>query len=215
MKASFYDVTLRAFQESDKELIRYWRNHESIRNKMAFKDFITPEMHNEWFQKFLAYDQAFGNIIEFQQTSCGATYYINNGVFSDGGMFFWDELALGVHIPVLVSIMQTEINFYLFRQKEAHINILRDNQNAISFNKSLGYCLLPDQENEYSQRYVLTEETYRPNGERIKRMLEMVYGYKDRIKIQDEASDIGKPFHVRFHSSIAQHPIEGFDFLSS
>lgn len=214
MKASFYDVTLRAFQESDKELIRYWRNHESVRSKMAFKDFITPEMHSKWFQKFLAYDQAFGNIIEFQQTSCGVAYYINNGIYSDGGMFFWDKLALGIHIPVLVSIIQTEINFYLFRQPEAHINILSDNYNAISFNKSLGYCLLPNQENEYSQRYILTEETYKPNGERIKKMLEMVYGYKDKIKIQDEASDIGTPLHHLFHTTIKQCSVEGFEFLS-
>lgn len=46
-----YGVTYKRVQESDIELIRYWRNRDFIRNTMQFQEYITPFMQKEWFKK--------------------------------------------------------------------------------------------------------------------------------------------------------------------
>ena len=190
MKIAYYDVTLRRIKESDKELIRYWRNHEKVRSKMEFREFITPEMHDEWFEKMNDYTKAFAFIIEYQNTSAGVIFNTNSNSHSSGGMFIWDDKCLDTQIPVIVSVVLTDVNFYLLGNVFSYISILKDNLNSIQFNKKFGYQLLDAAESKYNQQYFLSEERYRNCAMPIKDSLSELYGYVDCAKIVIEKEDV-------------------------
>jgi hypothetical protein len=199
MKFTYYDVELKRMSEQDKELIRYWRNHDKIKSRMAFREYITPEMHNVWFEKFNYFNNAFALIIYYQNNPCGIIYNTNhNHEYSDGGMFIWEDRLLGTQVPVVVSIALSDLNFYLLKQQKAYINILRDNVNAQQFNKWIGYRLINIDDPSYNQRYVLTEDLYKEKSGKIKNMLYSYYGYTSKIKIILEQIDLSNGVYDYF-----------------
>lgn len=46
-----YGVKLIQFTEDKIELVRHWRNSYKIRKYMEYRDYITPEMQKQWFEK--------------------------------------------------------------------------------------------------------------------------------------------------------------------
>jgi len=183
MDITFYDVTLRMIQESDKELIRYWRNHEKVREKMEFRSYITKEMHNDWFSRMSNFNNAFAFIVEYNNASVGVVYHTNTSEYSNGGMFLWDETCLDSQVPVLVSITLTDLNFYLLKNKCSYINILRDNPKVIEFNRWFGYKLVDEKDSNYNQLYILTEQRYNSRSAKIKQALESYYKQTSVIKL--------------------------------
>jgi hypothetical protein len=190
MKITYFDLTLRKITVADKELIRYWRNQEKIKNRMQFRDFITKEMHNEWYEKMNNFKTSFAYIIEYKETSVGLAYNVNYGEFSDGGMFIWDETYLNSQIPAIAAIMLTDMNFYFLRQPKSFISILRNNYAAQNFNLHLGYKLVDPNDRNHNQRYVLTENDYSLHSIKIKSILKSYYNYTSRICIIFNEDDI-------------------------
>jgi RimJ/RimL family protein N-acetyltransferase len=190
MEITFYDVTLRTIEESDKELIRYWRNHEKIKSKMEFRSYITREMHNQWFAQMSDYKNAFAFIIEYNNTSVGVVFNKNSKDHSNGGMFIWDEVCLNTQVPVLVSIMLTDLNFYWVKNRCAYINIVQDNKKSQEFNKWLGYKLVDTNDANYNQLYVLTELEYKLRSDKIRFMLNSYYNCQSQICFVFHSDDI-------------------------
>lgn len=48
-----YGLIYSRVTEQDLETLRYWRNQSFIRDTMQFKDYITPTMQKNWFQKLI------------------------------------------------------------------------------------------------------------------------------------------------------------------
>lgn len=206
MKISYYDVILKRIRESDKELIRYWRNHEKISSKMEFREFISPEMHEKWFTKMNDYKKAFAFIIEYQNTSSGIIFNTNAAEHSEGGMFIWDDKCLDTQIPVLVSIILTDINFYLLGNKFSYIRILKDNFNSIEFNKRFGYKLLKSNDSEYNQRYFLSEDEYQAHAKSIKKYIAEFYGYCDKATLIVEKEDLSNGLYDSYVNTYQTNP---------
>ena len=95
--------------------------------------------------------------------------------WGEGGIFIGVEEYIETYIPTLASLCLLEFVFEVLNGIQySFIRILKDNKRAISYNKNLGYLLLPAQENIDNQLYMLTKENYFARSEKLKRAAALV-----------------------------------------
>lgn len=51
MRFHRYGIDLERLEAKHLEMVRRWRNHESVRLRMRYRQEITPEMQTDWFNK--------------------------------------------------------------------------------------------------------------------------------------------------------------------
>ncbi|MBK7667422.1 MAG: GNAT family N-acetyltransferase [Sphingobacteriaceae bacterium] len=172
-----YGVTLTRITSNDIELLRYWRNQQSVKMYMDYRENITPEMQQKWFKsinnKFNYYF-----IIEFEGKQVGLinakNFSYENG-FGEGGIFIWDAAYINSFAAVFSTLALLNFVFHKVKLCEtSHARILKDNDRAIHYNQLIGYKLASGQENEYNQLYVLTLEDYLKNGAKLNKAAEML-----------------------------------------
>ncbi len=166
-------------EEADVELVRYWRNHPTISSKMEYRNFISRSEHLKWFEAKKNDKYAFAFIIEVDETSVGIIHSANKNSQSEGGMFIWDNRYTESHIPVVVSLMLTDLSFYFLSNETLYAKILKDNYNSINFNKKLGYKLADENDTHYNQLYYLDKQEYQKASISIKETLFRYYGRND------------------------------------
>ncbi|OJW82902.1 MAG: hypothetical protein BGO69_02375 [Bacteroidetes bacterium 46-16] len=175
------NVKLLRLTEAYIELVRNWRNSPSIRNTMEYREEITPEMQKAWFRKI---DNVNNNyfLIEVSGKFIGLIYGSDidweNGITHNGGIFIWDTAYLESVEIMEAALMLTDIGF-MMGMKVNYIKILRDNLRSIAFNRSMGYKLLPEQEDAYNQKYQLLEDDYFKATERIRQH----FGFSKELKV--------------------------------
>lgn len=183
MELSKYGVRLLRLKEEDIELVRSWRNSPQIRQFMEFREEITPEMQKEWF---LSIDNTenFYFIIEVQQQKIGlinSSHVDWNTVSSEGGIFLWDEQYYETFVPVWASLCLLETSFFILGATRSVIKTLKDNERAKKLNVHLGYELLPGQENNYNQQYLLTLESFNGHAPRLIKAASLLAGESAHI----------------------------------
>lgn len=165
-----YGVTLKRITADDIELLRYWRNQQSVKMYMDYRDYITPEMQQKWF---LSVNNKFNYyfIIQFEGKQVGMinakNFSYENG-FGEGGIFIWDADYINSFAAVFSTLAL--LNFVFFKIKLCKISqarILNDNERAKHYNQLIGYKLAPDQEKVYNQLYTLTIDDYLKNGNKL------------------------------------------------
>lgn len=175
------NVKLLRLTEAYIELVRNWRNSPSIRNTMEYREEISPEMQKAWFRKI---DNVNNNyfLIEVSGKFIGLIYGSDidweNGITHNGGIFIWDTAYLESVEIMEAALMLTDIGF-MMGMKVNYIKILRDNPRSIAFNRSMGYKLLPGQEDAYNQKYQLLEDDYFKATERIRQH----FGFSKELKV--------------------------------
>ncbi|CAN5147372.1 hypothetical protein BH09BAC5_BH09BAC5_25280 [soil metagenome] len=158
---------------------------------MEFREEITRAQQEKWFQSI---NNKFNNyfLIEFNGEKIGMIYGSkvdwDKKETGNGGIFIWEAKWLETSAPLAASLMLTEISFLLGLER-TFIKVLRDNPRAISFNKNLGYELLPDQENKYNQQYVLTMENYFRKAGKFREPFVKQFGEVFSIQIEDLSND--------------------------
>jgi RimJ/RimL family protein N-acetyltransferase len=171
-------------QEDDLELVRQWRNSPRISQFMEYREYITPEMQQEWYRSvnnefnlYLIVEHDYKKIglinakdIDWEQASI------------EGGIFFWEEEVWSTPIPAFVSILFAELMIRILRLK-VYAHILRTNDRAIRYNLQLGFELCPGQENVENQEYLLTPERY---TEKSARLVKAFYILMDKSPYQVE-----------------------------
>ena len=70
MKLEKYGIILKRLTYDKIELVRNWRNDPKISQYMEFRDYITLEMQEKWFQK-INNDNNFFFIIEYEGKEIG------------------------------------------------------------------------------------------------------------------------------------------------
>lgn len=187
-----YDVTLRRITEEDIELLRYWRNQQSVKMYMDYREYITPEMQKKWFasvsNKFNYYF-----IIEFEGKKVGlinAKDFSYEQGFGEGGIFIWDQNYINSFAAVFSTLCV--LNFVFFKVKLCRLSrarILKDNDRAIQYNQLIGYKLLPGQENVNNQLYELTKEDYIKYGTKFNKAAEALSNGSNEIILEGTVSD--------------------------
>ncbi|MCL2651725.1 MAG: GNAT family N-acetyltransferase [Candidatus Azobacteroides sp.] len=168
-----YGVILHRLTHDKIEMVRNWRNDPKILKYMEFREYITPEMQEKWFQK-INNDNNFFFIIEYEGKEIGLVNGKNidyEQKTSEGGLFIYDDDYLNSDVPFRVSLCSSDFGFETLNLEKVFIHILSDNKRAIKYNLMLGFELQPNQENIRNQLYFQTKENYFKKRALIKRLL--------------------------------------------
>lgn len=173
MELNTYGLLLKRLDYQDIEMVRMWRNSETVKQHMEFKDHITIEMQKKWFKSLNQnYDYYF--IIYYDNYPVGLTEVknISNGK-GNLGIFIADEETL-TNVPMLsykaiFSIIDFAFNELQLTNIEA--SILQNNTRAIRFNESFGFKIINNQNTVENQYYSLTKENYIEKSEKIKSII--------------------------------------------
>lgn len=182
MQIKKYGITLSRLKEKDIELVREKRNSEAIRNAMHYRDYISPEMQQMWFNSINnIYNHYY--IIEYNGEKIGLTNGKNINYekrTSEGGIFIWDEKYWGTMVPAMSAILFTDFTFYFGNIKKVYAKILKANSASVTFNRMLGFR--PTNEikgDEHIQWYINTPQTYEESAKKIKHAIKVLTN--DRI----------------------------------
>ena len=178
MKLSKYGITLARLREEDTELVRQWRNSPQITQFMEYREYITPEMQQDWFKSIDNLDN-FYFVIEYEGKKIGL---INSSkiewdtVSSEGGIFLWDEQYYETFVPVWASLCLLETSYFILGAGKSVIKTLRDNERAKKLNIHLGYELMAGQEDVYNQVYVMTASSFRLHAPKLIKAAKLLAG---------------------------------------
>ncbi len=204
MIAEAYGIKLLRLTEDYIELVRKHRNSDSVRNTMEYREIITPKMQLEWFHRIDNEKNNYGLICVNGKPIgliSGTEIDWEQMITGNGGIFIWDEDFKETLYPAKAALLMTDWGFFMGMKKN-YIRILQNNIRSISFNVSLGYELLPNQENVFNQRYELTAVNYFTSVERIRKAV----GAEGIIHIT--LDDIAHPASKKMAEVISQLPVE-------
>jgi UDP-4-amino-4,6-dideoxy-N-acetyl-beta-L-altrosamine N-acetyltransferase len=169
MKLTKYGIMLTRLTEDKIEMVRNWRNDPKITQIMEYKEYITPEMQKAWFNK-INNDLNYYFIIEFEGKEIGLSnikdidYEKKEG---EGGIFIYNEEYLKSDVPLRASLCNGEFFFETLKLQRIRAHVLRDNKQAIQYNKFLGFQIADNQDGVYKQLYYLTSEGHYKIKERL------------------------------------------------
>jgi UDP-4-amino-4,6-dideoxy-N-acetyl-beta-L-altrosamine N-acetyltransferase len=190
-----FGIKLVRLQHADIEMVRQHRNSPEIAQYMEYRKEITPGEQEKWFRSI---DNEFNNYFLIYQADkpigliYGHTDW-NRKETMNGGIFIWDKTFIESAVPLAASLMLTEMSFRMGLER-IYAKILRDNERAISFNKSLGFEILPGQEKIYNQQYVLTRDNFFARTGKLKTLFTKTHGDIIRIMITDPEHPSSKIF---------------------
>lgn len=173
MDIQSYEVLLKRLTQEDIELVRNWRNDPKISSFMSYRDHITQEMQQKWFDS-INNGNNYYFVIHYNNKKVGLADLkkINKTENSaELGIFIYEDDYLNSMIPYKVMFSLTDFAFYELNLSYLEAYILKSNKRAIRFNMSYGFVLQPNQENENNQLYRLSKNTYELKCEKIKKIL--------------------------------------------
>lgn len=139
-----YGVKLKRLTHDKIELLRQWRNDPKIQKKMIYRETITPEMQEKWFQK-INNDHNFYFLIEFDGKEIGL---INEKDIDyekkcgEPGIFIYDESLYETGIPIKASFLMKKFIFHDLGLHYEYGHVLANNQKAMAYNIALGAELM-------------------------------------------------------------------------
>jgi len=157
-----YDIILERLSLDRLELLRNWRNDPKISQYMGSKEYITPEMHMNWFNK-INNDNNYHFIVIYNNEAIGSVNIkdINyEKKCGEPGIFIYEDKYLNSDVGFRMALCNTDFAFDYLKLEYLYGIILADNKRAIRFNNALGY--LPDKIQKYSEKIscTLTKERY-------------------------------------------------------
>jgi RimJ/RimL family protein N-acetyltransferase len=166
-----YGVSLARLQASDLELLRYWRNHPSIRGVMLDRELITEEQQKKWFAS-IDNDRNFYSLIVYEGNAIGVTNTKNvdlTTMTGEGGMFIWDEQHHRSIVPFKAAISGMDWMFFEFGLRRMEARVLPTNRKALRYNRMLGYVF--DREVDGVLHFHATPESYARQADTIRSLL--------------------------------------------
>ncbi|HYG53387.1 MAG TPA: GNAT family N-acetyltransferase [Flavobacteriales bacterium] len=195
-----YNITLKRLTHDDIELVRQWRNSQTVSRYMEIRDEISSQQQEEWFKKINTIEHNYYLIIE-NDIPVGLIYGSEidweKGITGNGGIFLCDEKHFHTDIPLRAAfaIIDTGIALGL---KHQYVKVLRDNARAKFFNKKLGYEILPGEEKNLNQKYYLEAGHYM----KCTRAFKKVMGFENE-KVHLWFDDVASPVYrniVKMHN---------------
>lgn len=175
MELSKYGVKLKRLTKDKIELVRNWRNDPKISQFMEYREYITPEMQENWFKK-IDNENNFFFIIEFEGNDIGlinikdVDYDKKEG---EAGIFIYNSDFLNSTISFQSVLNMFDFCFGDLRLNTIIAHILKDNIRAIKYNTALGFKKVPTKKEVYNQLYTLNNEDYEKNKKNILKLLNL------------------------------------------
>jgi UDP-4-amino-4,6-dideoxy-N-acetyl-beta-L-altrosamine N-acetyltransferase len=177
MKIEKYGIVLHRLSSEYLELVRTWRNSHDVSQFMEYREYITADMQHKWFTK-INNENNFYFLIETDGKFVGLVNLkdINySEKTAESGIFIAESKYRATIFATIATIICIDFAFYELKLKQITAHILRDNLEAINYNKSLGMKLQANQENNYNQLYFLEKENYNLRIKKIRNFLENTY----------------------------------------
>ena len=167
-----YGLKLHRLTSDKLELVRNWRNAPKISQYMFYKEYITPKMQLEWFNK-IDNDSNYYFIAEYDKEEIGLVNIKNidkEKKCGEGGIFIYEDRYLNSDVPFRVAFCNLDFAFEELKLDYIYGQIVADNKRAVQFNKALGYEMKSSEEDN-SVLITLTKENYYKHRSRYIKIL--------------------------------------------
>ncbi|MHC1778067.1 MAG: GNAT family N-acetyltransferase [Lentimicrobium sp.] len=207
MKLFKYGIILERLKEADIELVRQWRNSDPVRLNMEYREMISPEQQHEWFKSI---DNLQNNylMIHYKGEKIGLLNDKNvdwEARTSESGLFLGKTEYYATFVPYLVSVAGIETTFYYLDWNKQFAHILKSNQNAIRYNKKLGYRLCENQEEIENQQYEMTRESFEQKAGKIRKAVRLLAGAELNMSLLLEPEDYNSGLAQKFEKMFQCH----------
>lgn len=208
MLVSKNNIHFYRLKEEDLELVRNWRNHNSIKKYMVYREHISKEMQQEWFDSINNNFNLYF-IIEYKGKKIGL---INGkdinweGKTMETGIFIWDKYYRKTHIPTLCTMIFAEVGVAIWELKPT-ATILKNNERALKYNKMLGFKVIEDDPDKEYVRLSLEKDSMGFIAKKLKVALNLLSG-DEPIKIVFEKEDLDSGIHELFKSGLDPEKIK-------
>ena len=140
------DLILRPLARDDIEMLRSWRNQETIRNSFVFKDEITKEQQSKWYEKYSSdvTDCMFIALFENVPIGASALYCINDVECSAefGRLMLGDVSRRGLGLGKRITRLTTRMGFEFLGLQRIYLEVFEENTHAFKIYEELGYRLI-------------------------------------------------------------------------
>ena len=188
------NIVFRKLTRTDIELVRKHRNSHDVSQFMEYREHISREMQEKWFESIDNFQNLYF-IIEYKGIKIGL---INGKDINwemhemETGVFIWDKKYLNTHIPLLAVLIFGELGI-LTLGLTAYAHILKTNHRAKRYNKLLGFRICEGQEDKENQLYKMTPKTYLNNAKFIRGAFIKLIGSGNTI-LEFEEQDLNNGF---------------------
>jgi RimJ/RimL family protein N-acetyltransferase len=175
VKLEGYGVELQQIGSGDIEQVRLWRNHPEVIRYMEFREYITPEMQQRWFESLSAHkDLYFMVSCAGQQIGLTNLKEINpQAKTAESGTFIADTMMQNSLIPYAAVLLLLDYGFEILGLEQIQAHVLDDNPRAIRFNKSLGFVATTVIRGGVNRLYFLVKEDYYKSTLKIRKVLNL------------------------------------------
>ena len=154
-----YGVTLRRLAHDKIEMLRQWRNDPKIQQYMVYREYITTEMQEAWFQK-VNNDHNFYFIIEYEGREVGminikdVDYEKKTG---EPGIFLYADDLWNSDVAIRASLCFGKFIWDILVLDNIYIHVVATNKRAIDYNLMLGFEIVHDCEQAESESIMMIQ----------------------------------------------------------
>ena len=188
MNITRYGVTLNRLTSPKIELVRNWRNDKKILRHMLYREIVSEEMQQQWFDSVNNH-RNFYFIIEYNYEPVGLidmAWIDWQEKTAYAGLFIYEDKYLGTSLPVYASLTLLDIFFIIFQLETIFAKVRRGNMNAVKYNERLGFRIYQDDEQNEGQEYVLTRENYFKQADKLRKSAIHLKGNQTIIEFGEE-----------------------------
>lgn len=183
MRLSRYGIVLDSLSSDHVEMVRLWRNQEFVRNNMEFKEHITREAQESWYQS-LDFEKNLYWLIRTHDYPVGLIHIKNidlDEMVGEAGVFVGEPSYLEMPQPMLAILFMMELAFYALSFRQLKAKIKSGNNRAIDFNEKLGYKLSSKQPEGF-QYYDVSKDDFEQATSKLRQQSRHMYGGQTTIE---------------------------------
>jgi RimJ/RimL family protein N-acetyltransferase len=173
MELQGYGITLKRLTLDKIEMLRNWRNDPKIQQYMEYREYITPEMQRQWFDR-INNEHNYYFIISIDNNEIGLVNLKDidyERKCAEPGIFIYEDAYLNGDVGIRAALLNTDFAFQTLNLDFLYGHVLKSNKRAIRFNSVFGYELSSGQDDVMNQLYTLKKEVYFQKREFLKKIL--------------------------------------------
>lgn len=171
-----YGVILHRLTHDKIEMLRQWRNDPKIQQYMIYREYITPEMQEAWFQK-INNDHNFYFIIEYEGKEVGminikdVDYEKKTG---EPGIFIYDDDLWNSDVGMRASFCFGDFVWDILGLESMYIHVVASNKRALEYNLFLGYEVLKGNADEDVVMMIQSREKAKNPSPKLARIMKVL-----------------------------------------
>lgn len=168
-----YGIRLRQIDKKDIEQLRLWRNSPHISRYMIFRDHITQEMQEKWYEEVCRKGDIYFLIFAagMKIGVCNFKDIDLSERLAEFGIYIADETIENPFIPYAAALLLLDFGFKVIGLEKIIAHVLNDNDRAIRFDTSLGFVKTELISEKETGLYLLGPDNYFQATANIRRIM--------------------------------------------